>query len=161
MSAVNWFVSTLLLAAFWLLLVNELSVAQAVLGLALGGAVALVTVMFRPQPLRVRRPAVAVHLLALFLYDIIVANLAVARAALSPRMPIRPQFVYVPLDVHQPGAAALLAAMVTLTPGTVSVDLDLDRRLLRVHGLLVDDEVQAVASIKARYEARIKEIFQC
>jgi multicomponent K+:H+ antiporter subunit E len=120
-----------------------------------------VTAMFRPQRLRVRRPGVALHLLALFLYDVVVANLAVARAALSPRMPIRPQFVNVPLDVQEPGAAALLAAMVTLTPGTVSVDLDLDRRLLRVHGLLVDDEAQAVASIKARYEARIKEIFQC
>jgi multicomponent K+:H+ antiporter subunit E len=51
--------------------------------------------------------------------------------------------------------------MVTLTPGTVSVDLDLRRRVLRVHGLLVDDEARAAATIKARYEARIREIFQC
>ena len=83
MSALNWLVSTLLLAAFWLLLVNELSVAQAVLGLVLGGAVAFVTALFRPPRLRVRRPGVAVHLLALFLYDIIVANLAKA-GSLNP-----------------------------------------------------------------------------
>jgi multicomponent K+:H+ antiporter subunit E len=160
-SPTNWLVSTLLLALFWLLLVNELSVAQAVLGLALGGAVAAVTGVFRPPRLRVRQPGAALRLLGVFAYDIVVANLAVARAALSPRMPIRPQFVRVPLDIQEPAAAALLAAMVTLTPGTVSVDLDLERRVLRVHGLLVDDEAQAAAVIKARYEARIKEIFQC
>jgi multicomponent K+:H+ antiporter subunit E len=157
----NWVVSTLLLTLFWLLLVNELSVAQGVLGLMLGGGVAALTFVLRPAPLRLRRPGVAIQLLGVFVYDIVVANLAVARAALSPRMPIRPQFVHVPLDIREPGPAAVLAAMVTLTPGTVSVDLDLERGVLRVHGLLVDDAAQAAAGIKARYEARIKEIFQC
>ncbi len=66
-----------------------------------------------------------------------------------------------PLDISEPNAAALLAGMVTLTPGTVSVDLDLQARVLTVHALLVDDEAGTVAQIKQRYEARIKEIFQC
>lgn len=157
----SWAVSALLLAVFWLLLVNELSVAQGALGLVLGGAVAGVTSVLRPTSLRVRHAGVALQLLALFAYDLVVANLAVARAALSPRMPLRPRFVDVALDVRAPGPAALLAGMVTLTPGTVSVDLDLDRGVLRVHGLIVDDERHAAAQIKARYEARIKEIFQC
>jgi multicomponent K+:H+ antiporter subunit E len=156
-----WLVSTVLLALFWLLLVNEVSAARGVLGLALGALVASVALVFRPRRLQVRRPSVALRLLGVFLYDLVVANLAVARAALSPRMAIYPQFFDVPLDLQDPGAAALLAAMVTLTPGTVSVDLDLDRRVLRVHGLLVEDPVEGVAGIKARYEARIKEIFQC
>jgi multicomponent K+:H+ antiporter subunit E len=157
----RWLAATALLALFWLLLVNELSLAQAVLGLTLAALVAAVTAALRARPLRLRRFGVAVQLLALFLYDIVVANLAVARAALSPRMPIRPQFFQVPLDLREPGAATLLAAMVTLTPGTVSVDLDLDHARLLVHGLLVDDERLVAAQIKARYEARIKEIFQC
>lgn len=161
MTLLNWSISSILLALFWLLLVNELSVAQGVLGLVLGGTVSALTFGFRAAPLRLRRPGVALQLIALFVYDILVANLAVARAALSPRMPIRPSFVRVPLDIGEPGPAALLAAMVTLTPGTVSVELDLDQRVLRVHGLLVDDETRTAAEIKTRYEARIKEIFQC
>jgi multicomponent K+:H+ antiporter subunit E len=151
----------LLLALFWLLLVNELSLAQAVLGLLLGAAVAAATfgaVAGLPQ---LRRPIVALRLLAVFAYDIVVANLAVARAALSPRLPIRPRFVRVPLDLREPVPAALLAGMVTLTPGTVSVDLDLDAGVLVVHGLLVDDEARIAAGIKTRYEARLKEIFAC
>jgi multicomponent K+:H+ antiporter subunit E len=51
--------------------------------------------------------------------------------------------------------------MITLTPGTVSVDIDLPARVLTVHMLLVDDEQAAVREMKTRYEARIREIFQC
>jgi multicomponent K+:H+ antiporter subunit E len=151
----------LLLALFWLLLVNELSLAQAVLGLLLGAAVAAATYAAVAGLPPLRRPIVALRLLAVFAYDIAVANLAVARAALSPRLPIRPRFVRVPLDVREPVPAALLAGMVTLTPGTVSVDLDLDAGVLVVHGLLVDDEARMAAGIKTRYEARLKEIFAC
>lgn len=161
MTARAWVVSTLLLTAFWLLLVNEVSVAQTLLGLLLGVAVTAVDAAFRPQGPAVRRIGAAVQLLLVFVYDILIANLAVARAALSPRLSIRPQLVRVPLDLDQPGPAALLAAMVTLTPGTVSVELDLAGRVLVVHGLLVDDQARTAAEIKARYEARVKEIFQC
>jgi len=151
----------ILLTGFWLLLANEVSAAQVVLGLALAAAVMGVTGRFRAMPLSVHRPKVALQLAGLFLYDIVVANLAVARAVLSPSLPIRPSFLHVPLEISEPNAAALLAGMVTLTPGTVSVDLDLEARVLTVHALLVDDEAQTVAEIKRRYEARIKEIFQC
>jgi multicomponent K+:H+ antiporter subunit E len=154
-------IHALLLALFWLLLVNELSVAQFVLGLALGAAVAAATFALYPTLPAIRRSGVAVQLLAVFACDIVAANLAVARAALSPRLAIRPRFLRVPLDLREPVPGALLAAMVTLTPGTVSVELDLQAGLLLVHGLLVDDEARAVAAIKSRYEARIKEIFQC
>jgi multicomponent K+:H+ antiporter subunit E len=154
-------VHALLLALFWLLLVNELSVAQAVLGLLLGGAIIGATLGLSASAPPIRRPLAALRLLAVFAYDIVVANLAVARAALSPKLRIRPRFVRVPLDVREPGPAALLAGMVTLTPGTVSVSLDLEAGVLLVHGLLVDDEARAAAGIKARYEARLKEIFGC
>ena len=65
------------------------------------------------------------------------------------------------MNGSQAESAALLAGMVTLTPGTVSVDLDLKACVLTVHVLLVDDEAATLAQIKQRYEARIKEIFQC
>ncbi|MCC7548574.1 MAG: Na+/H+ antiporter subunit E [Burkholderiales bacterium] len=149
------------LTLFWLLLANTLDAGQIVLGLVLSAAVLWLTRPFAESRLRIRRPAVAAKLAGLFLYDIVVANLAVARAVLSPGLPIQPRFLRVPLELTDPGAAALLAGMVTLTPGTVSVDLDLDARTLTVHALLGQDEAATVDSIKRRYEARIREIFQC
>ena len=154
-------VLTMFGALFWLLLVNEASAAQAVLGLVLAAAVLALTRRILPAPPRLRRARLLVELLALFAYDLLVANFAVARAALVPAMPISPRFLHVPLDLREPGAATLLAGLVTLTPGTVSVDLDLARRVLIVHALLVKDEASAVRQIKQRYEARIREIFGC
>ncbi len=146
---------------FWLLVANEGSPAQVLLGIVLGAAMLWVRARFGAASLPLHRPGVALQLAALFLVDIVVANFAVARAVLAPSLPIRPRFLEVPLDLREPNAAALLAGMVTLTPGTVSVDLDLDARVLTVHALLAEDEAAAVNGIKQRYEARIREIFQC
>jgi len=153
--------ASVLLAVFWLLLVNDVSAAQVVLAVLLGLAVPLLTLRFRATRLPVRRAGAALELAALFLYDIVVANLAVARAVLGPMSRVQPRFVRVPLDIQDPAATTLLAGMITLTPGTVSVDIDLPARVLTVHMLLVDDEQAAVREMKTRYEARIREIFQC
>jgi multicomponent K+:H+ antiporter subunit E len=153
--------ASMLFAVFWLLLVNEVSAGQVLLAVAFGVALPLATRRLRAARPRLRRPAAAVELAALFLWDIVVANLAVARAVLGPISRIQPRFVRVPLDIQDPAAATLLAGMVTLTPGTVSVDVDLPGRALTVHMLLAADEQAAVGQIKSRYEARIREVFQC
>ena len=126
-----------------------------------GVAVPIVTDRFRVARLPVRRVDAALRLAGVFLYDLVVANIAVARAVLGSMSRIQPRFVRVPLDIDDPAATTLLAALVTLTPGTVSVDIDQSARTLTVHMLLVADEQAAVRQIKTRYEARIREIFQC
>jgi multicomponent K+:H+ antiporter subunit E len=54
-----------------------------------------------------------------------------------------------------------LGSIITLTPGTVSIDIDRERRILRVHALDVEDTAALVSEIKTRYEAPLKEIFGC
>jgi multicomponent K+:H+ antiporter subunit E len=150
-----------MLALFWLLLVNELSAAQAALAVLLGLALPPLTGRFRAVRPPVRRFGVAAVLLGVFLYDIVAANLAVARAVLGPMSRIHPRFVRVPLDLTNASAVALLASMVSLTPGTVLVDIDLRARVITIHALLAGEEAALVREIKTRYESRIKEIFQC
>ncbi|MCY1543414.1 multicomponent Na+:H+ antiporter [compost metagenome] len=55
----------------------------------------------------------------------------------------------------------MLASVISLTPGTVSVDFSDDRKTLLVHGLDVPDEAAMVHEIKTRYEAPLLEIFAC
>ena len=150
-----------LLALFWLLLVNELSAAQATLAVLLGLALPPLTWRFRAARPPVQRFGAAAVLVAVFAYDVVIANLAVARAVLGPMSRIHPRFVRVPLDLTDAWAVTLLAGLVSLTPGTVSVDIDLRERVLTIHALLEEDEVALVRDIKTRYESRIKEIFQC
>jgi len=85
----------------------------------------------------------------------------VARVLLGPRSALRPVFVQVPLDVEGDIAMTVLASVVSLTPGTVSADLDTEQRYLLVHALSVDNAESLVEQIKTRYEAPIKELFAC
>lgn len=66
-----------------------------------------------------------------------------------------------PLDIEDNFVATILGGIVSMTPGTVSVDIDQERRLLLVHALDAEDLETAIRTIKARYEAPLKEVFQC
>lgn len=147
------------LLALWLLLNNSLTPAQLLLGALLAWLLPAITAPFWPQPVRLRRPLLALRLLARVLVDIVVANLEVARRILGPESALTPRFVWVPLDIGQPWGIAALAGIITLTPGTVSAQLTADRRFLLVHALNETDPEALVATIKARYERPLMEIF--
>ena len=153
--------SSVALALFWLVLVNHVSAGQVVLAAALGLLIPVLTANFRVLRQPVRRFDAAAALAAVFMYDMLVANLVVAGLVLGPRQRLVPALFAVELDMDDPAAVALLAAIVTLTPGTVAVDANAERRTLRVHALRAPDPAAAAAQIKRRYEARIKTVFAC
>ena len=154
-----------ILLLLWLLLNDTASAGHLVLGTLLGLLIPFFTQRFWPETEHVHRPALALRFIGRVLVDIIVANFAVARLVFKPPNAIRPAFVRVPLDVKDDFAISILASVVSLTPGTVSADLDLDAArehgVLLVHVLDLDDAEKLIAEIKTRYEAPIMEIFAC
>jgi multicomponent K+:H+ antiporter subunit E len=70
-------------------------------------------------------------------------------------------FVRVPLDLEGEVAVTVLTSVISLTPGTVSADLDSDNRYVLVHALSEEDPDDMIREIKTRYEAPIREIFAC
>ncbi|MCZ8102886.1 MAG: Na+/H+ antiporter subunit E [Alsobacter sp.] len=152
---------TLVLAVVWLLLVNDVSAGNIVLGLAIGLAVPLVTSRYWPDGGLPRRPLGLVGYGAIVLWDIVVSNIEVARLVLLRRgESLESRFVTIPLDLRSAEAVAILAATITMTPGTVSADLSADGSSLLVHCLDAGDPDAVVAQIKDRYERRLKEIFE-
>jgi multicomponent K+:H+ antiporter subunit E len=109
----------------------------------------------------VARPGAAVRLALVVLWDIVLANIAVVPLVLGPTARLRPAFVVVPLDTQHPQAVALLASIVTMTPGTVTAEIDDARTGMLVHVLHAGDPARIVADIKSRYERPLKEIFGC
>ncbi|AGI23347.1 Na+/H+ antiporter subunit E [Pseudomonas sp. MT3] len=152
--------SAILLFA-WLLLVNDFSLGHWLLGAFLGLTIPLLCRNLLLSAPRIRRPGLLLRFLGLVLYDIVLANLQVARLVLGPRSRLQPGFVEIPLELTDDLAITILASVITLTPGTVSADLSDDRRTLLVHGLDVPDPQALAADIKARYEAPLKEVFEC
>jgi multicomponent K+:H+ antiporter subunit E len=143
----------------WLTLVQSLHPAHWLLGSLLGLVLPPAFASLTPRTTTLRSGGLALALLGVFLKDIVVANLEVARRILGPESAIRPRFVWVPLGLTNPQGIAVFAAMLTMTPGTLSVDVTPDRRWLLVHAFNVDDEAALIRDIQQRYERPLREIF--
>lgn len=94
-----------------------------------------------------------------FLWELFLANLSVARTVLLERREnIRPAFIEIPLDAESDAEIALFANLITLTPGTLSLDVSDDRRVLYIHTLDVDDVDALRVSLKQTLERRLLEV---
>lgn len=152
---------SLLLLLVWLLLNNSATAGQLLLGALLGVLIPLFTRRFWPEPVHLARPGLVFRFAGRVLWDIVVANFAVARVVLGPRSDLQPAFVRVPLDLEGDFAMTVLASVISLTPGTVCANLDAEQGYLLVHALSVDNTEALVQQIKTRYEAPLREIFSC
>ncbi|MDX9875438.1 MAG: Na+/H+ antiporter subunit E [Spongiibacteraceae bacterium] len=152
---------SLALLLTWLLLANEFSLGQLLLGALFAVVLPQLVAPFQISAPRVRRLSVLAGLVVRVLGDIVVANLQVARNVLGRNSQLRPAFISLPLDIEHDVAKVMLASIVTLTPGTVSADLSRDRRHLLIHTLTTDDCDTLVRVIKQRYETPLREAFEC
>jgi multicomponent K+:H+ antiporter subunit E len=153
---------SLALILTWMLLVNEAKLGSLVMAAILGTIIPLIIAPYWPGArLRIRLLPLLSYVL-LVIWDIIVANVHVARIVVfTPASKIRSSWVAVPLDLKSPEAITLLAGTVTMTPGTLSADISACGTVLLVHALHTTDPDAVRDDIKTRYEARLKRIFEC
>lgn len=104
----------------------------------------------------VRRVYFSLRLFVVFLWDLVVSSVQVARAVLSPRDITRPRFTAIPLRATSDLEITLVANFISLTPGTLSIDVSADRRTLLVHDIFAGDSSTAArASVRDGIEARV------
>lgn len=150
----------LVLALAWVAFTGEVSFGNLLEGAVLS-ALLLALARFRPgRGFRLSKVPKAIGLLAYFLRELLLANAAVARSVLSPAAPRAPGVVAVPLDLTSDAGIATLANLITLTPGTLSLDVSEDRRTLWVHALHVEDPEAFRREVKEGFERRVKEVFE-
>jgi multicomponent K+:H+ antiporter subunit E len=149
---------SLVLLASWLLL-NGLTTGHVVLGAVLSVVIPALVERFWTDRPRIRNWMAVFRLGLVVLWDIVVSNVQVARLVLGPERRIEPCFVWLPLDIRDPYGLVSLAAIITMTPGTLSADLTDDRRHLLVHVLNAGDASALIAALKQRYEAPLMTIF--
>lgn len=150
------------LTIMWLLLNQTLAPGQIVLGFVLAVLLAWASSTLRPLQPRVHRLHEAVILILIVLKDIVRSNIAVARIVLglAGKRRIRSGFLDIPLDMRDPHGLAVLATIITSTPGTVWVGLTPDGSRLTLHVLDLKDEAEWIRLIKERYERRLMRIFE-
>jgi multicomponent K+:H+ antiporter subunit E len=149
------------LLALWLLLNQSLSAGHLVLGSLLAVAASWAMAALQPEKPRIRRPWTALRLAGVVLVDILRSNIAVGRIIIGSRQPGKNAgFLAIPLDLRSRHGLAVLAIIITATPGTIWVNHDAATGTLLLHILDLVDETAWVRTIKDRYERRLLEIFE-
>ena len=152
---------TLLLAIGWAGITGNFSGLNLLFGGAIGGVAILILRYSIQQRGALRKGVKILSLGGLFLYELMASAVRVAIVVLHPDLKsvLKPAIVAVPLTVKSDAEITLLANMITLTPGTLSIDVSEDRSVLYVHALTMDDREALIADIANGFELRIKEVF--
>ena len=148
------------LLALWLVLNQSVSPGHVVLGALLAVALPWITAPLRPLPVRIRRPLVALRLVAIVARDVVASNLEVAWSVVKGSSAPRAAFVRIPLELRDPSGLAALAIITTVVPGTVWSELAPDRSAVLLHVFDVVDEATFIQHYKASYERPLREIFE-
>lgn len=149
-----------ILAAGWLMLQESLALPQLITAAVLALAIPRLIAGFLGPRVIVGSWVTVLRFIPIVLWDIIVSNVAVAKLVLSTSRRPEPAWVRVPLDLRNPNGIALMASVITMTPGTVSCIIDEAEYVILVHALDCSDPVAMARDIKARYERPLMEIFR-
>jgi multicomponent K+:H+ antiporter subunit E len=148
-----------MLAAGWLMLQESLALPQLITAAVLALVVPRLIAGFLGPRVIVGSWVAVLRFIPVVLWDIVVSNIAVAKLVLSTSRQPEPAWVRVPLDLRNPNGIALLATVITTTPGTVSCIIDEPGHEILVHALDCSDPAAMARDIKMRYERPLMEIF--
>ena len=151
---------TAALLLMWLLL-NRFSIGHLILGSVVAIVASWAMVALQPSKPRLRRWVLIPKLVYLVLADILRSNIAVAGIILLGRhRRLTSGFVAIPLELRDRTGLAILACIITSTPGTAWVEYNAATGRLLIHVLDLIDEQEWIDVVKQRYEYMLMEIFE-
>jgi multicomponent Na+:H+ antiporter subunit E len=150
----------LVLAVAWVAMTGAFSAEGFAIGFALGYGILFAIRRVFGGSAYFGKAGRIVGFVLFYLRELIIANLRVAYDVVTPTHHMHPGVVAVPLDARTPGEITLLANLITMTPGTLSLDVSDDHTVLYVHGMFVDDPRESVEEIKRGLERRVLEVMR-
>lgn len=147
------FAANLLFAAVWAVFFGGFSWLTVSSGFVLGYAILWIL-----QPLTgvqsgyFKRVYYWIKLLVLFLYELVVSSAAVVYDIITPTLKAQPAIIDMPLDVKSDTGILLVTNLISLTPGTLSIDVSPDRKTLRIHAMFADDRLAVCNALKSGME---------
>jgi multicomponent Na+:H+ antiporter subunit E len=143
------------LALVWALLTGVFRPTNLLAGYVLGYFVLLLSRRALGPTTYFTKVPQALSFLGYFAWELILANLRVAADVLTPKPRMRPRILAVPLEVETTREIVLLANLISLTPGTLSLDIATDQRVLYIHALYAEDAEAVTREIKDGLERRL------
>jgi multicomponent Na+:H+ antiporter subunit E len=148
------------LAVAWAAVTGQLTVTNLLAGFVIGYAV--LWVVNRPfgRTDYFAKVGRIVRFALFFLWELLIATLRVAIDIVTPRHMMKPAILEIPVESESSAETTMLANVITLTPGSLSLDVSPDGKKLYVHAMYADDVEHARRSIAKGFGKRVHEVFQ-
>ena len=154
------FLLNILLALAWIALTGQFTVFNFAEGFLLAFLVLWLSQRARATSTYISKVQVVIGFMLFFLWELFKANLRVTYEVLTPRHHMRPGIVAVPIDLQSDIEIIVLTTLITLTPGTLSLDVSEDRKTLYVHAMFIRDRKQFEEDIKGGFVRKVREVFR-
>lgn len=157
MRALLW---NLLLALAWVAATGVFTFNNLLVGFVLGFLILVFTRQEAGAPNYFQKVRQVIGLGLFFVWELVLANLRVAYDVLTPRHLMRPGIIAIPLRVESDLEITILSNLITLTPGTLSLDVSADRRVMYIHAMYIDDVEEVRRKVKDGFERRVLEVLR-
>lgn len=146
------------IAIIWMFLSSSMTAKTFVIGYLIGMILILMMGRFFKEKLYFRRVWALVKLTLIFFRELTLSNISVLQVVLRPKMDIQPAIFAMETELEEDWEITLLSSLITLTPGTIVMNVSDDQRILYIHAIDVDDIEDAIVSIKDSFEKAILEV---
>jgi len=154
----NYFMFNIVLALTWAMLSGEINLPNLAAGFILGYIVLNIGHHAIGPSSYFGRVIKVIRFLGFFLKELFVSNIKLAQDVLTPTHHMEPRIIAVPLSIKNDAEITALANLISLTPGTLSLDVSSDKSVLYVHFIYARDEERAIQDIKNGMERWVKEL---
>ncbi|MGO4887272.1 Na+/H+ antiporter subunit E [Anaerobacillus sp. MEB173] len=148
----------LVIAFVWMFLQNSWDSVTFLLGYLLGLGILFVLRRFFSHHFYFVTVLAIIKLVMIFFKELILSNVTVIKQILDPKLNIKPGVFAYPTELKSDWEITTLACLITLTPGTVTVDVSMDNKVLYIHAMDIPHKQEVVRQIKETFEKAIMEV---
>lgn len=148
----------LIIAVVWTFLQNEWSMLQFGIGYLLGMGMIGLFRRFWPQDFYMKKVWSIFKLLVLFNKELLLSSLSVLKHILKPKLAMRPGIVAFHTELKSNWEITILSCLICLTPGTLTLDVSRNNRILYIHAMDIEDAEALSKQIKDTFEKAIMEV---
>ncbi|MDQ0205496.1 Na+/H+ antiporter subunit E [Alkalicoccobacillus murimartini] len=142
----------------WMLFNNSFTFVDFTIGFVIGIGTLWLFQRFFGYRVYLYKVWAVIKLLLLFIKELIQANIDVLKVVLSPKIHVNSGIIAVPTKLESPGEITLLAVLITLTPGTLSMDFSEDNQIIYVHALDISNREEMIKGFHDTFERAIMEV---
>ncbi|KMK76649.1 Na+/H+ antiporter subunit E [Alkalihalobacillus pseudalcaliphilus] len=146
------------LAIAWMLLYNTYDLKTFIIGYIIGFIILVLMRRIFPSRLYIIRIYGVIHLLFVFIRELLLSNLSVMKIIMKPKLDIKPGIFTLHIDYKSDWELTLLSLLISLTPGTVVIDISHDKEQMYIHTMNIDDLENSIEHISNSFQKVILEV---